>query len=101
MTRVPILVEAVLRAWGTDDPRVLSSLRAENQPGALRRCKAVERRATDAGWPALHVGVGVSREDVTQAVRQLESVDWRWNSLAHHAWLFGRANEPVYDWGAT
>ena len=74
MTRVPILTEAVLRAWGTDDPRTLSALRAENQPARTFRAKMVERRALDAGWPVLWDQD--AKKAATAALRRLEGITY-------------------------
>lgn len=75
---VPILTEAVTRAWGLDDPRVLSMLRAENQPGQYRRAAAVERRASEAGWPQEYaLGNGDTKKTISRAMRRLERMDFR------------------------
>lgn len=71
---VPMLTEVVTRAWGLDDARVLSHLRAENQPGRHRRTKVLTRRAIDAGWPV--IGLDESRKAAVAAVRRLEGMDW-------------------------
>lgn len=41
------------RAWGLDDPRVVSALAHENDPGvsADGQAKAIGERAQKAGWP--------------------------------------------------
>jgi hypothetical protein len=72
--RVPLLTEVYLRAWGTDDPRVLSPLRAENQPALTFRARAVEGRAIDAGYPVLDLDG--RRMAATAAVRRLEPMDY-------------------------
>jgi hypothetical protein len=89
MTRTPILVEALFRAWGTDDPRVLPLLRAENRPGSrirpkgkpvsLGRLDAVRDRARAAGWPDLTLEDRYKAS--TAAVQQLEGVHFEWNSI--------------------
>jgi hypothetical protein len=70
---VPLLVEVVLRAWGTDDPRVVSSLAAENQPGIHQRTNAVGERARDAGGPVLTTPERYKA--AAAAIRRLEPAD--------------------------
>ena len=78
MTRVPILTEVVLRAWGTHDPRELSALRAENQPARTYRKHEVEQRAIKAGWPQEYgFGNGDAKKAISRAMRRLEGVDFR------------------------
>lgn len=78
MNRNPVLVEAVTRAWGLDDARVCSHLRAENQPGQYRRASAVERRAQGAGWPQeLGFGNEDAKKAMSRAMRRLEGTDYR------------------------
>jgi hypothetical protein len=64
----------MLRAWGTDDPRLLPLLRAENQAGQHRRTKVVEQRAQTAGWP--RPTMDDERTAATAAVRRLEGMDF-------------------------
>ena len=110
MTRVPILTEVVLRAWGTDDPRVVGPLRAENPPRSRSRAKgapcsvqgmrAIEQRARDAGWPEEY---GFGNEDakkaMSRAMRRLEGVDFRrgrgsmTREEAEDEWLVAHAAE--------
>lgn len=75
MRRVSVLTEAVLRAWGFDDPRVLSHLRAENQAGTYRRTKAVGERAGAAGWPVEAASSKGARDAQIRALRRLERMD--------------------------
>ena len=78
MTRNPVLVEAVTRAWGLDDPRVCSNLRAENQPGQYRRASAVENRAKAAGWPLEYaLGNEETKKAISRVMRRLEGMDFR------------------------
>lgn len=79
---VPVLTEVVVRAWGLDDPRVLSHLRAENTPGRGQRAKAIRRRAKAAGWPTFDMEE--AKKAATTAVRRLEGVDFIWNGDRHH-----------------
>jgi hypothetical protein len=79
---VPLLTEVYLRAWGTDDPRVLPPLRAENQPARTYRTRALERRAIAAGWPTLDLDA--RRMAATDAVRRLEGDCFDWNGSTHH-----------------
>ena len=72
MTRVPILTEVCLRAWGLDDPRALPALRAENQPGRTTRTNAVRRRARAAGWPLANIDD--QRKAATASLWRLEGV---------------------------
>ena len=74
--RVPILVEVVLRAWGTDDPRLLPLLRAENQPGAHQRQNAVGGRAKAAGWPLEASTMMEARRNQRVALLRLEGIDY-------------------------
>jgi hypothetical protein len=76
MTRVPILTEVVLRAWGTDDPRLLPLLRAENQPGAFRRAKAIGDRAHAVGWPVETTTMVAARAAQARALQRLERSLW-------------------------
>jgi hypothetical protein len=79
---VPLLTEVYLRAWGVDDPRVLSPLRAENQPALTWRAQAVERRAVDAGYPVLDLDG--RRKAATDAAQRLEGYSFHWNNRSHH-----------------
>jgi hypothetical protein len=86
MSPDPFLAEVSLRAWGTDDPRVLDPLRHENDRARTHRAEAVGERARDAGWPkadALR-----SSKAATAAVAQLEGADYRWNGSNHNDVLF-------------
>jgi hypothetical protein len=78
---VPILTEVVTRAWGLDDPRVVSLLRAENQPGPHRRTAAVGERAKDAGWPPATYTVKAANEAQIRALRRMERMDFLPRSL--------------------
>jgi hypothetical protein len=73
---VPVLTEVVIRAWGLDDPRVLSMLRAENTPGRSQRIKAVGQRAHRAGWPVETTSMHLARQAQIRALRRLERMDW-------------------------
>jgi hypothetical protein len=76
MTRVPVLTEAVLRAWGLDDPRVLPMLRHENQPGPNRRAKAVGERARAAGWPTTKTSTNDANKAALETLLRLEGMAW-------------------------
>ena len=84
---VPVLTEVVVRAWGLDDPRVLTHLRAENQPGRTFRTKAIGKRAKSAGWPAMPTSEE-ARKATAAAVVRLERINWQWTTDRHH-YLFG------------
>ena len=78
MTRVPLLTEVVLRAWGLDDPRALKALRHENQPGRTYKTDVVAERAIEAGWPQeLGFGNGDAKKALSRAMRRLEGKDYR------------------------
>jgi hypothetical protein len=80
---VPILTEVVTRAWGLDDPRVVSLLRAENQPGRSRRATAVEARATAAGWPPeFGFGNQTGKLRLSATMRRLEGQDFSFQGRA-------------------
>lgn len=68
----PFLAEVTLRAWGTDDPRVLDSLPHENQAGWRRRETAIGERAADAGWPTEAPTISQARAAQKRALQRLE-----------------------------
>src|SRR5215207_8617155 len=70
----PFLAEVWLRAWGTDDPRVLNPLQHENQPAHTYREQAIEDRARAAGWPS--GGFEWPRKQATTAMQRLEGGDF-------------------------
>ena len=78
----PFLAEVMLRAWGTDDPRVLDPLQHENDRTRTHRAETIEDRARTAGWPS--AGTDRSRKAGTDAVRRLEGVDVQWNGTQFH-----------------
>lgn len=104
----PFMATVTLRAWGTDDPRVLHDLRAENQPGRTFRYKTIRGRALSAGYPA--PTVLDSNRAATVALERLEGAAFVWNGDRHRDWLFqprhnqigqhGEDAPPVEDYAA-
>jgi|SRR5215216_644815 len=97
MTPDSFLAKVTLRAWGTDDPRVLLHLRAENQPGRTFRYKTVRARALDAGYPV--PTVLDANQAATRALEQLEGQPFRWNGTRHRDWLFRPRHNEVGQHG--
>lgn len=82
----PFLAKVTLRAWGTDDPRVLDPLRHENDRARTHRTEAVGERARDAGWPK--ADVLRSSKAATAAFTRLGGASSRWNGSNHNDVLF-------------
>jgi hypothetical protein len=52
-----------VRAWGLDDPRVVSALAHENQAGrGTLRQRDIEERARKAGWPREMASLEMQRQ---------------------------------------